>query len=277
MNKQTSLTKLNLIQTIIIIIVAFIFYGCSGKPQREEIKEKSGYVGKTYKLKIPVVSIENLPHVENVSKEIAANTNVLMAKEASKSMQYILNRCLNCIDSERLVQPLRVRNITVGEKFRVIGEYLYFVNRFPLGNAEIPFLLIEDKNGEITEISKSSFEGFFIPRGPGYSDKKLVDETLELIKKFDKMSKVPILYCPYSKVKEKEGILKFINEFKLNSDVTLSDTAVSCEGGQELIFENATSFMTAHYYFFEWGLNGKWKQAKAQTDKFKSNKTQEPI
>jgi hypothetical protein len=244
----------------IFLTCFFLLTGCSGDAERREVDVESGYVGQEHSLKIPAVFIENLPHSKDVSTYIAMNTATLLAKEATLRIEHIINSCTNCLDPDRLVRPLRVVNIAVGEKFRVIGEYLYYRNRFPLANSQIHFLLLEGRDGKLTEISKLAFEEFFIPHEQGYSVPDQVKWILGVVNSFETKNAVSFAYCPYLNTFDNQNISKFINDFALGDEINVSSNQDLCKGGSKLIFYSPESYLTAQYYFSEWRLNGRWLQ-----------------
>ncbi len=246
-----------LMKALYFITVVFLM-GCSSEAERRDVIVKSGYLNNEFSTQVPSVYINNLPHQKNVSEYIAMNTSVLLTPEATKKLDNIINNCSNCLSADRLVQPIRITHVPIGTKFKVIGEYLYFRNIFLLADSKIHFLLLKDDKSNIIEISKLSFEGFFIPHNRGYSDNQEIKRILKDLKSFDNGGNLVITYCPYLDIVKNQNILKFINDFSLEDDVKMSKDYSFCEGGSKLLFSSPESYLTSRYYFQGWSLYGRW-------------------
>lgn len=235
-------------------------------PERRDVETKSGYVGNEFSLRIPAVLIENLPHIHTAPRRVARSAPLLFAKEASKQMDYILNMCVNCLGPERIVQPIRVVNVPVGESFRVIGEFLYYDEVSLKGTYKIHFLLLEGRDGEITEISKSSFDSLFIPNNLVRSNLDEVEIILQTISRFKSVDAVSVIYCPYPTIPDRHDIRRFIGDFGLEADIKVHGAEDACDDGSELTFLNPESYLTARYYFTEWQLYGQWLHTHKVTE-----------
>ena len=246
-----------------LICLCFIlfFSACSDKSEERDVTKESGYVGKEFSLQRPAVFIENLPHIKNISSDIWRNSFALLAEESSKEIRSFLNKCHNCIGPGRLVRPLRVVNIPSGEKFTVVKEFIYFSSGSQVkGDINIHSFLLKGDDGEISEISKLSFEGLFIPNNHGIIEYEEINWTLGIIYSFNSKKVVSLTYCPSLDIAKNQDISKFIDDFELEDEVEVLTNSDSCDGGFVLKFHNPESFLTAKNYFSEWGLYGKWIQ-----------------
>lgn len=243
---------------IISIVVLCLLEGCSVVEIRE-VGKSSIYLDNEYVSLIPSVYFKNLVHDDEAPTNVAGNTYVIHSKDATLSVQRLVNNCSNCIDEKRMVRPVRVEYIPIGTRFKVIGEYLIY-SKVPIkGVHESHRFLIQDENRNTAEIDSNLFDDLFI-KTVEYSSKTkdLYSNKLRALNKFDKYGQIRYLYCPYLDVISNQDMSKFIKDFELEKEIQVKPGELFCEEGMQLTFLSEESFLTAGYFFTEWQLYGRW-------------------
>ncbi len=241
--------------------VVLFLSGCTSKGLIKAVVNPSGFVSKVYSSQKPLLYVNNLPCVDGVSEYISLNSSTLLSPLVDSKLESFINSCTGCLGVNRLVTPIRLSNVLIGSKFKVVGEFNYYRNRFPFPSTNIHFLILQDANNKKVEISKVFFENsFLVPNANIGRDAKRI---LDSLKYFDvngghSNGGHSMDYCPYLTVNNKQDIQSFLKDFSLSNDVKITSNKSLCDGGSTLYFSTPESFLTSRYYFSEWNLYGKW-------------------
>lgn len=244
---------------IFIILLSLFLLGCNGRRVVRDVKYESGYVGKTYSLKKAVLYIRSLPRNKNVPEVITWNTSTLLADEATLQFDPLIKNSFGTLSPEFLVKPIRNEYVPVGTKFKVVGEYRGYRNRFPLGSSNIHMLLLENSHGEIVETSKLFFENLFLQNWTNwqiYLNPKILKIKRDLYY-IEKYGELRVAYCPKGDIFD-GSYEEFIRDFALEKELKVTNGDNYCCDGVILNFTTSQSYLTSMYYFSDWGLYGDW-------------------
>jgi hypothetical protein len=139
----------------LIALILIISVGHLNTAERRDVEVESNYVGKDFETLKPTVFHKNLPHEFDVSEYISQRTFTLLAFEANNKLTGVRNNCHRFINSDLMVQPIRVGYVSVGTKFTVVGELLKF-KKYP-NRKKIHYMLLLGEDNEITEIRTLPF------------------------------------------------------------------------------------------------------------------------
>lgn len=245
---------------ILAVLIILFLFGCSDRRQQKSVKHESGYVEKTYILKKAVVYVRTLPRNKNLPDIIAWNTSNLLDDKATLQIKPLSKNSFGTLRPEWLVQPIRNEYVPGKTKFKVIDEYRSYRNRFPLGSSNIHMLLLKNSDGEIIEISKLSFENFFL-RDWTKHQIYLIPDILEIKRDLyyiEKYGTLRIVYCPHKEIESKSNYEQFIQDFALEKEFKITEGYNYCDRGVTLNFTTSQSYLTAMYYFSDWELYGDW-------------------
>jgi len=249
---------------------ALSLVGCFGSPRRlftvGKVRQPSGLVGKQFTTGVPLVYIKNVPHFKDVDPYVANNSLTMLTRETSYQLDQLRNSCGNCLDKRTLVTKLRVEIVPIGTPLTVVDEHRYVDRAWPVGGHDIHFLLVEDDNGNLSEISKLGFELRVIEtqneNNPWRSKKEVfVRDALEIL---DQKGSLQTQFCfppertdGFRNTNNLMGLEAFIKDFELNLDIQFTAfDHEECALGAVISYQNADAFMTANYYFIGWGLYG---------------------
>ncbi len=220
-----------------------------------EIKRESGLVGKQFVSDVPLVYLKNLPYFEDIDSTIVFDTPTVLTRKTSYKLSELRNICTNCLDAQRLVTDIRVEFIPVGTPLKVAEEFLQ-INRKQRGLDEtVHVLIVEDEQGKQAEITKLNFELFVLDtQGTqfpwGSESKTVLQNAIEIL---SETATLQVEHC-FRRRDAFASLEAFVNDFSFRSDIQfVNDTAKGCS---VITYNTLDAFMTAHYYFETWGLDG---------------------
>jgi len=259
------LKTIGIILGIIVLVVAgyFAFYAYvlsaffeQGTIEVGEVKRASGLVGKQFIADVPLVYIKNLPYFEDVEPDIVFDTPIVFTRKTSYDLEQLRNNCSGCLDADKLVTDIRVEFISIGTSLTVVEEFLQITKKQRGSDETTHFLLVEDDTGNKAEISKLDFELYVLDtqdtRYPwGSESRTVVQNAIEILTKGDVLE---IEHC-FQRSNALTSLVAFVDDFNLEDDIQfVNDASTTCS---VITYNNLDAFMTANYYFGEWGLDGR--------------------
>ena len=263
--------------TFVFFFLALLYFSrlfLGNRVKKRRMWNLSGYVGKVFTTKIPLMYRKNSPNVNDVSNYIADNTFAVLSRKTSTELVEFSNNCLNCLSPDRLVTPLRIQLVPAGTRFEVVEEYRYFRAGFlwPLLPAtDIPMLLIKDQEETLSEIPVYSFEPIVIQgdRNGSLDEEKII---LPALKNLEENGFLEVTFCEkdtsasyfddpgfvaLGRTYGYKAINDFVRDFQFSTDI-LVEPAEPSSAGKRLTFRTAEAYLTAIHYFSAWNIYGSW-------------------
>lgn len=242
----------------IVIILSLLSLNCVAKDHYKitEIKD-SDYVGSVYTVSKPLAYIENLSHCNKVEKYVAQNTACLMHEKANFKLTNIVNNCTNCIDSERLIKPLRLKlkenvELEVVKAYNVESGYL--TSRF--FSSPIAMLLLKDGDNNLIEMMEVETHFYF----NGKASRE--EQSISIYSDNDF---IVSQFCFFDQIlpsaKQYQNVEQFLKDFDLEDTIKLEKRTCPFKTGNQgfvMITENFESYLTVRYYLSSWNVYGKW-------------------
>ncbi len=247
---------------VLVIVAYFIVYAYvlsaffeRGTIEVGDVERVSGLVGKQFVVDVPLVYVKNLPYFKDVESDIVFDTPVVLTRKTSYDLKQFRNNCSSCLVADRLVTDIRVEFIPIGTVFTVIEEFLQITKKQRGRNETTHFLLVEDDKGKQAEISKLDFELYVLDtqgtRYPWGSESKTVAQSA--VEHLSNSEVFQVEYC-FRRRDALPSLVAFIDDFNLKDDMQLANhLSTTCS---VITYNNLDAFMTAHYYFTAWGLDG---------------------
>jgi len=226
-------------------------------PQRKAVRETSEFLGKSFVTPIPLAYQTGLPRYDQVTRFIRRNTFTLFAREVDRQITEIENKCAGCLDSDRIVTPIRVVYLPIGSKLKVTGEYLYVEKG--LSGSTIHMLIVSDEHGNKSEISEIVFKlSVASEELAGQSALNKDTEILKNISLINQNNKLALSFCPSRFAPDSADPVEFMHDFQMESEVSVKSSTAMCKNGYIIEFKTPEAYLTSRYYFEEWGLFGHW-------------------
>jgi len=182
--------------------------------------------------------------------------SIVLTRETSYELKDFRNICTNCLDATKLVTEIRVEFVPVGTPLTVADEFLQTEKKQRSSDETTHYLLVEDDKANLAEISKSDFELYVLDaldtQYPWGSETKTVVQTAtEMLSKGEVLT---MEHC-FQKRDALTTLVAFVDDFNLEQDIQFTnDASTDCS---VISYSNLDAFMTANFYFGEWGLDGK--------------------
>lgn len=246
-----------IITSIAILVSALVSRQDNGVIKKES-SSPSGFVGKTYLTKTPLVYLVNLPNVNEIDSLIAINSRTVLSTETSRGLEELRNICTGCLDAERLVTPIRIEFLPIGTQLTVIEEYQRYLRIDLFWVEDLHYLLVEDQYGNKAEVSKLGFELDVINQNDDWQPRGEEKKTLEALSYIEKNDSMAVDFCLSDWLDETREVSRFINDFHLENEMHIEDYRGLCTNGTSIVFKSPEAFLTARFFFQEWGLYGDW-------------------
>lgn len=241
---------------ILLLVANTILMSCSNLPERKEVASSSNFLGRMFTTERPLTYQTQLPRYDEVTSFIRGNSFTLFAEEVDRRITKIRNECSGCLRAEMLKTPIRVEYIPIGTGMTVEGEYLYYQKKIYFSPTTVHMLIVRDEFGNRAEIPESAFASSFSGRSPGKDQE--TDFILQNIDLFQQHKTLRLNFCLRDSVDKSVSPLKFISDFKMQSEVTVTFGVRSCTRGYKFEFKTLEAYLTSLYYFRNWGLFGRW-------------------
>ena len=235
-----------MLRIIFVIISIFLLTLCGCKTMQNSGVSQSPYIGQTFVTPFGMEFIENLPKAEKAPDNIIGNSRTVWI--ADRLLDTIDTDCINCLDTNRLITPIRVSYVPKGTRFKAVESYrIKYTFLYSLFNSDYDIIVIEDDSGRRSEVPEYFFK---------------YKENLFFNSKYDR-----IIHTVENNIKEKGfydyichddkneviRLNKFIQDFKLENDISILDPAIE-KNKIRIVFKTTTSYLTYFRYKNDWSI-----------------------
>jgi hypothetical protein len=269
--KIVLLTIASLVVLLIFLVVGWFVSCDKSNPKRLEVVTPSVLLGNTYISKSPLVYINNLPRHDELSALIRMNSPTIFASEADREIGYLKEGAgdLGYLKGA-LASLIRIEYIPIGTEVTVVNEYIYKNgNSYCIGGpANIHYLIVEDKYGNLSEVSALGFrQKLEVNRKSSTEIDKSIKFILDNIDHLNASNRLVLDFCIAEFIDEAISPFKFIKDFNFKNEMQVKEVSVNsnnkeCKVGYRLEFNSLSSYLTSVYYFQDWQLYGTWSHSK---------------
>lgn len=253
-----------IISTICFIGIVLISLTETNEKNYDIYNYKSKYLGNSIEIKKPFAYVSGLGECNKIDEQIALNTSCLLSSDSDYKLTELRPSCINCLDKKRLVNPIKL-HYKENKVLKVISSFKSQPSKlsYKFFNSTIPYLLLEDENGNKIEIMEIQYE-------------LLKDESFDLNSEEKRIksehyhhegssTEIFKTFCFYEEVLDgsiqMKNIKNLIVDFKIEDSVKVKKyehCPPARTSGFYLTSTDFNDYLTLRYYLSEWRVYGRW-------------------